>query len=200
MKKNTCEKVINMVDILRKEAIDPRDNMIANLERFEDIPNWTLGGTSARIAPFFLAKTFKDGSTAATAGRRFIQEKELDGCHTANEYLLLSMVLDRLVRSGEIVMNSEALEIICRLHGIRRAFADVRRVGDWKQPRGQNGQKWKSKVRWGLCDQYDIRALDREELSIPEADEEVKRRLESVALFNKYFEKASIGGQKESEE
>ena len=74
------------------------------------------------------------------------------------------------------------------MHGLDLAFANVRKLTDWKQPRGQ--QKWKSKVRWELCDQYDIRALDEDELYIPGADEEVRNRLEKKALFKKYLDKA----------
>ena len=46
-------------------------------------------------------------------------------------------------------------------------------------------------MRWERCDQYDIRALDEEELYMPGADEEVKNRLEKKALFNKYLNKAA---------
>ena len=99
--------------------------------------------------------------------------------------------------TGDII-NSEATEILCRrLHGLELAFAHVRRMADWKQPRGQSGAKWKSKVRWELCDQYDIRALDEDGLYIPGADEEVRSRLEKKALFKKYLEKAGETGQHE---
>ena len=123
--------------------------------------------------------------------RQFISERELTGCHAAQEMLLLAMVLDRMIKTPGDIINSEATEILCRrLHGLELAFAHVRRMADWKQPRGQSGAKWKSKVRWELCDQYDIRALDEDELYIPGADEEVRNRLEKMALFKKYLDKA----------
>ena len=105
--------------------------------------------------------------------------------------MLLAMVVDRIIREPGDIINSEATEILCRrLHGLELAFSKVRRLNDWKQPRGQQGQKWKGKVRWDLCDQYDIRALDEDELHIPGADEEVRHRLDKQALFNKYLQKA----------
>ena len=135
-----------------------------------------------------------ESGAARPCPNTFIKDKELDGCHTANEFLMLSMVLDRWIRSVPNAINTEGVEIICRrLHGIRRAFGNVKRQADWKQPRGQGGQKWKSKVNWELCDQYDIRALDAEELIIPDADEEVRHRLERMALFQKYLDKANVG-------
>ena len=121
--------------------------------------------------------------------RQFIAERELDSCHAAQEMLLLAMILDRIIRDpGSEMINSEATEILCRrLHGLELA------LHDWKQPRGQQGQNWKTKVRWELCDQYDIRALDEDELYIIGADEEVRSRLEKKALFKKYFGKAGEG-------
>jgi hypothetical protein len=190
------KKVEGIIKLLTKEAANPRDDVIAQLTRYQELPDWSLGGTSARVAPTFLARTYKSGITAAGGARNWATEKELEGCHVAKEFLLLAMVLDRLVRSNEDVVNSEAVEILCRrMHGIKRAFSDVHCANDWKQPRGQQGQKWKSRVKWELCDQYDIRALDSEELNIPEADDEVKQRLEKMALFNKYLAKAAPSEQ-----
>ena len=117
-------------------------------------------------------------------------EKELETCHAAQEYLLLCMILDKLLKNNEDMINSEGAEIICRrLHGLQLAFAEVRRLSDWKQPKGQAGQKWRSKVQWDLCAQYDVRSLDEQELQIPAADEEVRLRLEKKALFNKHLTK-----------
>ena len=87
--------------------------------------------------------------------------------------------------------DAEGVEIMCRrTHGLQLAFQDVRRMSDWKQPKGQAGQKWRSRVQWQLCEQYDRRSLDENELAIPAADEEVRLRLEKKALFNKYLAKA----------
>ena len=52
-------------------------------------------------------------------------------------------------------------------------------------------------MRWELCDQYDIRALDEDELYIPGADGKVRSRLEKKALFKKHLEKAGETGQHE---
>ena len=60
--------------------------------------------------------------------------------------------------------------------------------------RERNGSRT---VRWELCDQYDIRALDEDELYIPGADEEVRNRLEKKALFKKHLEKAGETGKHE---
>ena len=88
-------------------------------------------------------------------------------------------------------MNSEAVEILTRrTHGLQLAFREVRKLSYRKQPRGQSGQKWRSKVQWHLCDQYDIRALDEEDMAVGAVDEEVRKRLETKALFNKYLNKA----------
>ena len=161
-----------IAQVLAKETVDARVAMLEHLEKYADKPGWNLAGTKEQIVPW--------------------HERELDSCHAAQEMMLLAMILDRIIREPGDIINSEATEILCRrLHGLELAFAKVRKMSDWKQPRGQQGQKWRTKVRWELCDQYDIRALDEEELYIPGADEEVKNRLEKKALFNKYLNKAT---------
>ena len=52
--------------------------------------------------------------------------------------MLLGMILDRIVREPGDVINSEAMENLCRrLHGLELAVAKVRKLSYWKQPRGQ---------------------------------------------------------------
>ena len=91
------------------------------------------------------------------------------------------------------------MEVICRkIYGLLRAFDDAKSEADWKRPKGQAGQKWKSKVAWDLCAQYDVRSLDENELQIPMADEEVRLRLEKKALFNKYLSKERESNKEEA--
>ena len=105
--------------------------------------------------------------------------------------LLLAMVLDGMVRSEGDIVHSAAMEILTRrIHGLQRAFRDVRKMSDWKQPGGQHGQNWRSKVQWHLCDQYDFRALDEEDMAVGPVVEEVRKRLETKGLCNKYLSKA----------
>ena len=166
-----------------------------HLQKYRDIDGWNLGGAKARIAAQYLARLYKSGKAASETARSWISEKELDTCHAAQEFLLLAMILDKMITDQkEDLINSAACEILCRrMHGLQLAFQNVHRQSDWKQPRGQQGQKWKSKVQWELCDQYDVRALDENELTMPGADEEVRLRLEKKALFNKYLAKAQEG-------
>ena len=76
-----------------------------------------------------------------------------------------------------------------RIYGALCAFEDVREESDWKQPRGSGG-KWKSKVKWGLLKEYDVKALEGSDWRIPEADKEVSDRLQQRALFDKHLEKS----------
>ena len=54
-------------------------------------------------------------------------------------------------------------------------------------PKGANAGKWKSKVKWTLLQEYDVKFLDSSDWSIPEADREVADRLQKRALFNKHL-------------
>ena len=165
--------------------------MLEHLKKYNEISDWTLADTKERIAPYILGRLYRSGRSAADEIRAWTSRRELESCHAAQELLLLAMVLDRMVRSEGDIVNSEAVEILTRrIHGLQLAFRDVRKMSDWKQPRGQSGQKWRSKVQWHLCDQYDIRALDEEDMAVGPVDEEVRKRLETKALFNKYLSKA----------
>ena len=45
-------------------------------------------------------------------------------------------------------------------------------------------------MKWGLLKEYDVKALERSDWRIPEADREVSERLQQRALFNKHLEKS----------
>eukprot|EP00959_Pyramimonas_sp_CCMP1952_P357838 7492056-Pyramimonas_sp.AAC.1 len=78
-----------------------------------------------------------------------------------------------IVDQKEDLINSSACEILRRqTHGLQLAFENAHQQSDWKQPRGQQGQKWKSKVQRGLCDQHEAVAWDENELTMPGTDEE----------------------------
>eukprot|EP00959_Pyramimonas_sp_CCMP1952_P328579 6879129-Pyramimonas_sp.AAC.1 len=96
------------------------------------------------------------------------------------------MILGRMIadQKGDPI-DSAACEILCRrMHGLQLACQNVRRQVDWKQPRGQQCSRWKSKDQRQLCDQYDVRALGENELKMPGADEEASLGPEKEALFN----------------
>eukprot|EP00959_Pyramimonas_sp_CCMP1952_P129409 2706342-Pyramimonas_sp.AAC.1 len=69
---------------------------------------------------------------------------------------LMAAIMDRMLNAGQDMVNSQAVEVICRrLCGLFRAFENVKKLSDWKQPRGEGGKRWKSKLRWELADEYD---------------------------------------------
>eukprot|EP00972_Heterocapsa_arctica_P019583 2890142-Heterocapsa_arctica.AAC.1 len=91
---------------------------------------------------------------------RWTQEKELQRNHVAHEMLLMCMVLDKSLMGSPDFVNSEGCEIMCRrIYALKKAFENVKTANDWKQPKGSAAAKWKSKVRWDLANEIDIRAL-----------------------------------------
>ena len=102
---------------------------------------------------------------------------------------MLGMLLDRLVMIQKDVddVNLPAVEAICRkIYGLIRAFEDVASEEDWKAPQNHNG-KWRSKIKWDLLKEYDVRSLESSEWNIPEADDEVTERIKRKALFAKHW-------------
>ena len=67
-----------------------------------------------------------------------------------------------------------------------KAFEDVKVQNDWQRPKNAPN-KWKSKVKWQLLNEYDIRSLEAGEYDVPAADEEVAQRMKVKALYNKHY-------------
>ena len=136
-----------------------------------------------------MAKLYRQGRTALREMEDYLRSKGLERCHTAAELPTLALVLDRLVTMSpeSDVINMPALEAICRrMYGLTRAFEDVQRESDWQKPKNHQG-KWRSKVKWQLLEEYDVKALGQNECAVPEADEEVSQRLKQKALFAKHL-------------
>ncbi len=72
-----------------------------------------------------------------------------------------------------------------------RAFALVQNESDWEQPRGNAEKEWRSNGRCALADQYDVGALDAENLALPAAAEELRTRMMPDVLYEKYLAKLS---------
>ena len=71
---------------------------------------------------------------------------------------------------------------------MKKAFESVRNISDWRQPKGAAASKWKTKVRWDLANEIDLRALAAETESLPSVDWELQGRLKERALLTKYIE------------
>ena len=142
------------------------------------------GGLQGERGSEVLAHLYRLGRSAKIEVQEYIARRELDICHAAQELLLLSVFLDRMVGEKFEMTNSDSVEVMCRrVYAFWKAFEDVQQIGDWKQPRGSSG-KWKSKVKWGFLKEYDVKALEGSDWRIPEADKEVSERLQQRALFN----------------
>ena len=192
--------VDHYIQELEQEARDPRAAMFSQMKQYETA-DWSIGPSQARIAPMVLARMYKFGTSAKFQVQQYVRAKELEACHAASEMALMAAILDRMLNSDQDMVNSQAVEVICRrLYGLFRAFENAKKQSDWKQPRGEGGKRWKSKVRWELADEYDAVALESDDWAITDADEEVRKRLERKALFNKYLDKAFPEGAREAAE
>ena len=174
-----------------KEALrDPRERVLGQLERYQKDAQWTLpGNLSEKVAPHLLLQIFSVYPSAAAMGNRWIQDKQLERNHVAHEMLLMCMVLDKSLLEDPNYANTESCEIICRrVYALKKAFEAVRTANDWRQPKGAQASKWKSKVRWDLANEIDMRALCAETESLPAVDRELQGRLKERALLSKYVD------------
>jgi hypothetical protein len=97
-----------------------------------------------------------------------------------------------LLVDGADVVNSTAVESLAReLYGLSRCFEACKQKSDWRKPGGADGKGWVSKAQYGLRDRYSIRALLAGKVRHEGADKEVRKGMETEALFNKYYTKAA---------
>ena len=171
-----------------KDALEnPREGLLKNLERVDQPSTWSLpAGASVKIAGPFLVKTYSLYGSAVAFSKAWIKEKDLHRNHIANEMTLHCLVLDKMVKSSPDFVMTEGCEMLCRrIYGLKRAFREVKCGTDWKQPKGPTGAKWKSKVRWDLANEIDLRALQEDDEEIPELEQELQTRLKDKALMAK---------------
>ena len=175
----------------RRGLVSPKDQLVSHLGNYSPTVEWKLPqDLKARVAPALLMQVFQNHSTFREFVKEYIKEKELTGNHIEHELLVLAMAIDSQVRSDDNFINAEACEILCRrVYGLRRAFSEVKCRADWQQPKGQGAHKWKSKVRWSLLEEIDMRALRDDLETIEPVEEDLRRRLENNALMNKWLAK-----------
>ena len=178
---------------LRDALRDPRERVLEQLEGLKPAVDWSLpANVSERVAPPLLVQIFSTHPSATQVAQRWVQDKQLERNHVAHEMLLMCMVLDKSLLSVRDFVNTEGCEIIARrIYALKKAVENVRAVNDWRQPKGAAGSKWKSKVRWDLANEIDLRALSGELEALPGVDKELQGRLKDRALLTKYVEQAA---------
>ena len=101
----------------------------------------------------------------------FLEPKGLMKSSIASEVKVLARTADSLFDSDDPdVINSYSLELVMRrLYGFEKAFEFVEGEEGWRPPKGEAAKKWKSKVKWGLLDAYDLQSLEGKKLGIDKA-------------------------------
>jgi glutathionylspermidine synthase len=101
----------------------------------------------------------------------------------------MQAVDDSVMIDEKDVINSVAFEkLVRRAYGLEKAYEDCYKIEDWKRPDGK--KSWVSKVKWDLCDRYDLRGKSSQTTKVLEADEEARQAMERDAAFMKYYTKS----------
>lgn len=192
----TEEDVAILVKKLEREMVNPSEKFVSALKQYKALDDWPMpSGAKQRLAPVFLAETvYKGGSTAQRWWLSFMRDHGLMECPAAKDGLSAAIALDYLllVDNADII-NSTAAETLAReLYGLVRCFENVHCKDDWRQPKGV--KQWASKAQWNLRDRYSIRALAGGKPRVAGADAEVRKSMETEALFEKYLQKSTSGG------
>ena len=186
---------------LRDALRDPKERLLANLETLKkDVTFKMPGQVKERIAPGLLVQIYSEFGTAERFAKDWIRSKELEKNHVGHEMGLHCMTLDRMLKTVPEFPGTEGCETIrARIYTLRRAFKDVFSAADWRQPKGQQASKWKSKVRWDLASEIDWRALADGDGTLPNVGKDIQDRLQTKALFNKWLTKSHTEGAAEEQ-
>ena len=177
---------------LERSTQSPHAAFLRQLRRFREIPasEWPMPmGYQKRLAPSYLAEVYRDG-TAVQYARRWLQEHGLQRNAPAQEMVaIMESVDDSILVDERDVINSLAFEkLVRRAYGLERAFEECRTEPDWKRQEGKKG--WVTKVKWDLCDRYDVRGTAARGGRVPAVDEEARQAMERDAAFHKWYSKA----------
>ena len=127
--------------------------------------------------------------TGKQYAQRWVQPHQLQKNVPAMEMVSIMDAIDDMV-FGTLrgFLNQISTEkLVRRAYGLEKAFENVHREEDWRRPDGKTS--WSTKVKWGLCDRYDLRGHGLKPTSISHVDEEARRSMERDAAFYKYYDK-----------
>ena len=187
-----------MIAELERLSQSPHPAFLAQLRKYREVRPWPMPeGYQQRLAPNYLAQVYKSGQTGVEYARKWLRDHGLSGCAPAQEMLSIMEAFDDSIMSGLTdVVNSVAFEKLARrAYGLERAFEDCFQEEDYRRPDGKT--KWVSKVKWDLCERYDVRNQIMKSTKVPVADEEARQSMERDAAFFKYYTKAAQGRQLE---
>ena len=101
---------------IEQEAKNPGESMLQAFKRYkDDVTFGKVGGIKSRTAPHMLPRLYRGGRSAKQEMQGWLKSKELETCPAACEVLVLAMVLDRMLDTGEVndLVNSRSAEMLC---------------------------------------------------------------------------------------
>jgi hypothetical protein len=176
---------------MEKAVEPPYQAFLRQLRKYKDIEYWPMPkGFQERLAPKYLCEVYREG-TALRYAKDWIIKHNLQNNSPAQEMLsIMQAVDDSILFDNADVINALAFEkLVRRAYGLERAFEDCWLEPDWK--RVESKKQWKSKVKWSLCERYDVRSQIGKAHRIYEVDEEARKEMERDANLSKWYNKVS---------
>ena len=154
-----------------------------------EMPAWPFAGTAAgdRVAPQYLAGVYRSGRRGVEYAEGWLRDHGPTKNHMAqNMKHNLHAIDEMLMYDGVDVINSAGVEILARrCYALELVFEDCKTDQDW---RAKDPKNLKSKLQ--IFEKYDVTAMMKNGLRVPEADATVKKQLELEAQYAKYLAKA----------
>ena len=154
-----------------------------------EMPAWPFAGTAAgdRVAPQYLAGVYRSGRRGVEYAEGWLRDHGFAKNHMAqNMKHNLHAIDEMLMYDGVDVINSAGVEILARrCYALELVFEDCKTDQDW---RAKDPKNLKSKLQ--IFEKYDVTAMMKNGLRVPEADATVKKQLELEAQYAKYLAKA----------
>ena len=142
-----------------------------------------------------MLRLYRGGFTAVETLGRWSRAKGIEDHPAVRSLSVMAAAFDKMMLSRDFVkmLNSEAIELLSRrMWGTMRAFDAVNSVGDWRKPTGA-GANWKCKVNWAVLEEMDALNADKDNIKIPELEDELRKRFKDKALMEKSLPAGASG-------
>ena len=181
-----------LIKKMQKQSQTSQEIYVLALNDFQEVDkeSWASifpPGYRERTAPQFLGELYSLGRNLKSWAKEWLKDKQLGDCPEARDILGACSALDTLFLTDKVpgAINQVTTEKLARkVMGIRLAYKDVMKVGDWKKTEGS--KTWKSKVDRETWRRIDPQLEDADHMFVNRrAEDEMRTEMDRDAALLK---------------
>ena len=182
-----------LIKRLQKQAQTAQEIYVLSLDDYREVDAETWAthfpvGYRERIAPVLLEELYATGKNLKNWAKDWLKDKQLGDCQEARDIIGACSALDALFLTDKVpgAINQVTTERLARkVMGIRSAFKDVMKEGDWKKT-ASAAKTWKSKIDRETWRRTDPQLEDVEHMFVHrKAEDEMRAEMDRDASLLK---------------